>query len=121
MPELRITEIDRLLADYCHAISSPRRNLLIRLLGERDRRVSELVELTGFSISNVSQHLKILRDKRIVTVHRAGASATYSMAHPELLDAMEALREAVLKSMQASGSLPTEAQIAMHAHGAGNR
>lgn len=120
MPNYRITEIDRILADYCHAISSPRRNLLIRLLGERERTVSELVELTGFSISNVSQHLKILRDKRIVAVRRAGSYATYRMAHTGLLDAMETLRVAVLESMRASGSLPPGVEISAPASGEGN-
>jgi len=106
MPNYRLTEIDRLLADYCHAISSPRRNLIIRILGEGERTVSQLVELTGFSISNVSQHLKVLRDKRIVAVRREGAYATYSVAQPQLLNAMETLRDAIIEGISVNGVLP---------------
>jgi DNA-binding transcriptional ArsR family regulator len=101
MSNLRITETDRLLADYCHAISSPRRNLLIRILAERERTVGELAALTGFSFSNISQHLKVLRDKRIVSVDRAGSHATYRVAQPALLAAMASLREAVLAGLRA--------------------
>ena len=49
MSKYRITETDELMAEYCHAASSPRRNLLLRILGRGEQTVSELVEVTGFS------------------------------------------------------------------------
>jgi DNA-binding transcriptional ArsR family regulator len=117
MKEFRISEIDELLAEYCHATSNPRRSLLIRILGEgaeegaaqegaaqedwdgRERTVSELVELTGFSAANISQHLKLLRDKRIVAVRRQGGYARYRLAQPKILEAMRLMREAFLECL----------------------
>ncbi len=105
MSKSRISEVDRMLADHCHAISNPRRNLIIRILGDGEHTVSELVELTGFSCSNISQHLKILRDRRIVAVNRNGAFASYRLAQPGLLEAVSALRNAMIESLRQSGAL----------------
>ncbi len=113
MKEFLISEIDELLAEYCHATSNPRRSLLIRILGEgadegaagedwigRERTVSELVELTGFSAANISQHLKLLRDKRIVAVRREGGYARYRLVQPKILEAMCLMREALLECLE---------------------
>ena len=100
MSKHRITETDQLLAEYCHTTSNPRRALLLRILGGGERTVTELVELTGFSAANVSQHLKLLRDKRIVAVAREAGFARYRLAQPKILAAMNLMREAFLECMR---------------------
>jgi ArsR family transcriptional regulator len=96
---MRISELDKLQADYCHAISNPRRALLLRILGEGERSVSALVELTGFSPANVSQHLTLLRSRRIVAMRREGGFTLYRLAQPRILEAMSLMREALLESL----------------------
>ena len=108
MAKFSISETDELLADYCHTVSSPRRNLLIRILGHGERSVSELVELTGFTVSNVSQHLKILRDKRIVAVRRSRGRATYRLAQPALLEVLMSLRQLFLTQIEPQPSQALE-------------
>lgn len=103
MSKFRITETDELMAEFCHATSSPRRSLLIRILSQGDRTASELVEETGFSPANVSQHLKVLRDKRIVAVQRQGGRALYRLLQPKILAAMELMREAFLECLGGTG------------------
>ncbi len=100
MAKFRISETDELLAEYCHTVSSPRRNLLIRILGQGQRSVSELVELTGFTVSNISQHLKILRDKRIVSVRRSRGRATYRLTQPALLEVLMSMRQLFLTQIE---------------------
>jgi ArsR family transcriptional regulator len=99
MSQFRNSEIDELMADFCHATSNPRRSLILRLLAERERTVSELVEATGFGPANLSQHLKLLRDKRIVAVQRQGGRATYRLLQPKILEAMRLMREAFLETL----------------------
>ena len=99
MSQFRILEIDQLLSEYCHVTSNPRRSLLIRILGDGERTVSELVELTGFSAANISQHLRLLRQKRIVAVQRDGAYSRYRLIAPKLLQAMALMREAFMECL----------------------
>jgi ArsR family transcriptional regulator len=99
MSQLRSFEIDELMADFCHATSNPRRSLILRLLAERERTVSELAEATGFGAANLSQHLKLLRDKRIVAVQRQRGRATYRLLQPKILEAMRLMREAFLETL----------------------
>jgi DNA-binding transcriptional ArsR family regulator len=99
MSKYRISEIDQLMAEFCHATSSPRRSLLIRILSQGERTASELAAETGFSPANVSQHLKLLRDKRIVAVRRSGGRASYRLLQPKVLEAMELMRQAFLECM----------------------
>jgi DNA-binding transcriptional ArsR family regulator len=100
MSKYRITEIDELMAEFCHATSSPRRSMLIRILSHGERTASELSTQTGFSPANVSQHLKVLRDKRIVAVLRQGGRARYRLLQPKILAAMELMREAFLECLE---------------------
>jgi ArsR family transcriptional regulator len=99
MSKYRISEIDQLMAEFCHATSSPRRSLLIRILSRGERTASELAAETGFSPANVSQHLKLLRDKRIVAVRRSGGRASYRLLQPKVLEAMELMRQAFLECL----------------------
>lgn len=100
MTQFVISEIDERLADFCHTASNPRRSLLIRILGDGEHTVTELVEATGFSATNVSQHLKLLRDKRLVAVTRQGGYARYRLANTKILEAQRAMREAFLECLQ---------------------
>ena len=100
MTKFRISELDRRLADYCHAMTNPRRAMLIKILGESERAVSELVALTEFGATNVSQHLKVLRDKHIVAVTRQGGCAKYRLNNAKVLDAMQAMREAFTECLR---------------------
>ncbi len=99
MSQLRITETDHLVAEFCHTASSPRRSLLIRILSTGERTASELASETGFSPANVSQHLKLLRQKRIVAVSRVGGRARYRLIQPKILEAMDLMREACFECL----------------------
>ncbi len=83
--------------------------MLIRILSHGERTASELSTETGFSPANVSQHLKVLRDKRIVAVLRQGGRARYRLLQPKILVAMELMREAFLECLEGR-NLDTGAQ-----------
>ncbi|WP_030014791.1 ArsR/SmtB family transcription factor [Curtobacterium sp. S6] len=67
----------------CHlfsALSSPARAATIHLLSEGEKTVGELVDSLDISQPLMSQHLRILRDSRLVNSRRAGRSIYYSLA-----------------------------------------
>jgi len=59
--------------------SSPVRLQVLVELSERDLMVFELVQLTGLDQSPLSQHLKRLRDLKLVTSRKKGKNIQYSI------------------------------------------
>ncbi len=61
-------------------LSAPARLAIVVELAERPHVVHELVDRLEMSQPLVSQHLRILRAARLVSVERQGRSAVYSLA-----------------------------------------
>ena len=80
-PELleHVAERFRVLGD------STRLRIIRTLLDEGEMNVGELVDQLGTSQANVSKHLRILHDARIVTRRAEGTAAYYSVTDPSLM------------------------------------
>ncbi len=76
----------------CRGFSDPKRLLILYLLAERPLTVSQLTEALGVPQPTVSHHLRILRERGLVTRERHGQSTSYSLSDPSLIDALEILR-----------------------------
>ena len=63
-------------------LSEPSRLVLLQVLHRRSLTVSELVEVSGMKQANVSKHLAVLRDHRLVKRERIGTSVRYEVADP---------------------------------------
>ena|SRR5665213_998604 len=70
-------ELLRLLAD-------PRRAQIIRLLADEQLCTCHLVQLTGATQSNVSNHLRALRDAGVVEAEAAGRYTYYRLVPQQL-------------------------------------
>jgi DNA-binding transcriptional ArsR family regulator len=66
-------------------LSEPSRLGLLQVLHDRPQTVGELVEASGMKQANVSKHLAVLRDHRLVTREREGSSVRYQIADPMVL------------------------------------
>lgn len=86
-------EVTQLHAEICSAMADPRRILLLYAISEEARNVSELAEYVGISQPAASRHLKILRDRGLVSPIRQGASVEYHLTDERLIDALDMLRE----------------------------
>ncbi len=95
-------EFYQLHAHLCRALAHPTRLLIIDELRDGPRSVSELVELIGLRQSNLSQHLGILRDQRLVIARREGQTVYYSLRDPRVTKAFDLLRQ-VLRSVLKEG------------------
>jgi ArsR family transcriptional regulator, zinc-responsive transcriptional repressor len=67
-------------AELLKVLSAPARLAIVTELAERPHLVHELVERLDMSQPLVSQHLRVLRGARLVTVERQGRGAVYSLA-----------------------------------------
>lgn len=84
-------------AQLFQALASPVRVRMLELLrASGSMTVSEMQQRIGIEAANASQHLRILRDRRLVQRRRDGTSIWYSIADPALhalLDDARALAE----------------------------
>ncbi len=79
-------------ARVSQALASERRLQLIDVLAQAPRRVEALAEGTGMTVANVSQHLQVLKNARLVESERRGISVTYRLASSSVLALWLALR-----------------------------
>ena len=63
-------------------LSQPSRLLLLQVLHGGPLTVSQLVEASGIKQANVSKHLGVLHDHRLVKREREGNSIRYEIADP---------------------------------------
>ncbi len=71
-------------AALLHLVTEPTKNALLRRIRDREHTVSELVEATGIEQSNVSHHLRTLREAGLVKSRRDGRMQRYRLADREL-------------------------------------
>jgi len=87
-----IEEVNLLHAQMCQGLANPTRILILYLLAESARHVTELAEMSGASQPTVSRHLKILRDRGLVTATREGNTIRYTLRDPRVIQALDLLR-----------------------------
>ena len=78
MDERLEREVNLLHASICQALADPKRILILYALSEGPRTVTELTEALDVPQPTVSRHLKVLRERRLVSTERDGASVRYS-------------------------------------------
>jgi DNA-binding transcriptional ArsR family regulator len=87
-----IEEVNLLHAQMCQGLADPTRILILYLLAENPRHVTELAEMSGASQPTVSRHLKVLRDRGLVTATREGNTIRYTLRDPRVIQALDLLR-----------------------------
>ena len=75
------------------AMANPSRLLILCQLAESEKSVGELQPLIGLSQSALSQHLAVLREKRVVRTRREGQQIFYSLTSREAGALMHTLHE----------------------------
>jgi ArsR family transcriptional regulator len=81
------------------------RLILLYELAEGPRNVSELTQDLGQPQPTVSRHLKILRDRGLVSAARQGMMVQYSLEDHRVIDALDILRSIMRESIQKRASL----------------
>ncbi|HZG85618.1 metalloregulator ArsR/SmtB family transcription factor [Paenibacillus sp.] len=74
--------------------SSPRRLELIDLLAQSPKSVEQLAKLSGMSVANVSQHLQLLYEARLVRFTKKGNYVIYELAGTDVAAVVLSMREA---------------------------
>jgi ArsR family transcriptional regulator len=75
------------------AIAHPLRLGILCVLGDQEVSVQDIVDAVGTSQSNISQHLAILRDKKILITRKDANRVYYSVSDKRTLRLIAMMRE----------------------------
>jgi DNA-binding transcriptional ArsR family regulator len=98
-------QLQELHARVCKAIADPKRLLIINELRDRELSVGDLCDALGFTQSNASQHLAVLRERGIVSARRSGSNVFYSLRSQKIVQAVDLLREFLADDLEDRGAL----------------
>ena len=90
------TEVLQLHAEICGGLADPSRIMILYALADGPHNVTEICNALGMPQPSVSRHLKVLRDRRMVTTERQGTVVKYSLGDNRVIEALDLLR-AVLR------------------------
>jgi ArsR family transcriptional regulator len=86
------TEITQLHAEICAGLADPNRIMILYALSQSPRNVTELCNELNMPQPLVSRHLKVLRERGMVTSKRQGTIIQYFLADDRLIQALDLLR-----------------------------
>lgn len=88
-----------LFAELFAALAHPKRLEIIHLLGTGEHTAGDLVEKTGLSKANVSQHVNMLKARGLVHCQKCGTFCHYRLTSPKVLETCELVRQMILDQM----------------------
>lgn len=82
-------ELFALEEEVFKVLASQKRLEIIQLLKKRELNVSEMTSMLGLRQPNLSQHLSLLRQHKLVSIHRRGHKIYYRLADERIARAVE--------------------------------
>ena len=103
--KIRNREIFEIHAGLCRTLANPKRLMIIAVLAKHELSVGELANVLGLPMSNVSQHLRALKDRHVVRSRKEGQTVYYSLTDQRMIQACNTLRAVLLDQMKARGKI----------------
>lgn len=89
-------------------IANHKRLEIIQLLDKRELNVTEMTQMLGLRQSNLSQHLTLLRQHRLVTVSKRGREVYYKLADANIAKAVQLIYEFLQTQHSLQQALPSD-------------
>ena len=90
-----------LIANKFRTLGDPTRLAILRVLMERgESSVTVIVRESGQSMANVSKHLKLIAQSRMVTRRKEGASVYYKLDDPVVEQICQLVCGSILKQLE---------------------
>lgn len=103
-------EIILLHERICSALGDSTRILILYLLFQKDLFVNELSDELNVPQSTVSRHLKILRERNLVTTNRQGTAILYSLADKRIIRSLDLMREILAEQINTEAAITSATQ-----------
>lgn len=80
-------------AEVLKAIAHPTRLRILCTLNLQELQVQSLVEKTGTTQSNISQHLALMKERNILVTRRDANRIYYRIRDPQLVELIQLMRD----------------------------
>jgi DNA-binding transcriptional ArsR family regulator len=97
---MKITPVEKRIAEVLKVLGSPFRIKLLHIIGEREACVCHLESVLNKRQAYISQHLMVLRDTGILDTRRDGKYIFYRIADPSIFE--------LIKTAAAMQKIPAE-------------
>jgi ArsR family transcriptional regulator len=98
-------KVFNLHAEMCKTLAHPIRLEIISLLRDKEKSVAELLKNIQASKGNLSQHLTVLKNAKIVSTRRDGLSIYYKITRPKMIKACDIVREVLFEQIEENNML----------------
>ena len=92
-------------AEMCKVFSHPLRLQILNTLRDKEMSVSDMADRLGVAIGNLSQHLNMMKHRRVLGTRKDGNVVYYRLGNPKILTAFDLIREILFEQMQREGTI----------------
>jgi len=92
-------------AEMCKVFSHPLRLQILNTLRDKEMSVSALAGRLQVAVGNLSQHLNMMKNRRVLVTRKAGNIVYYRMGNPKILAAFDLIREILIEQMEKEGTI----------------
>lgn len=89
-----------LLGDFFATFAHTTRMRILCALQRESRTVTQIAADAGITITNASQHLRIMRERGAVIAEKRAQNVYYQVSDPRILDALVLIREALSEHLR---------------------
>jgi ArsR family transcriptional regulator len=89
----------------CQVFSHPKRLEVINILRDGEMSVNELAQKLGLSQGNLSQHLSMMKERRILLSRKEGNLVYYRFANPKMIRCFDMMREMLFEQIRQDAAL----------------
>ncbi len=93
----------RLHAELCKAMANEHRQAILHAVCDEEMCVSDLAAEIGISVHNVSQHLRVLKERRLVVSRKEGQTVYYRVTNRKFMEACALMRQALMEQHEEQG------------------
>lgn len=93
------------MAEYLSLLAHPLRLLMVCLLLQQEMCAMEIIEELGTTKGNISQHLKLLLLKKMVSRRREGNRVYFQIADKKLARIIKTLKDCCCDSAKGQGAV----------------
>ncbi|MFH1279257.1 MAG: metalloregulator ArsR/SmtB family transcription factor [Candidatus Eisenbacteria bacterium] len=98
-------------AEFCKTMANTKRLMILALLARREMNVGEIAEALETPGSNISQHLRVLRDKNVVLARKNGQMVYYRLADPRIMEGCTLIRSVLLEDLKQRGLVANDLEV----------
>ena len=101
----------RMHAELCKAMANEHRQAILHAVCNSEKCVGDLAAEIGISVHNVSQHLRVLKEQRLVASRKEGQTVYYHVTNMKFIEACSLMRQALVEQHVAQGESLQAAEL----------